>query len=55
MTYSKKSWEEKLHHEQEVKIEDIPEKWAKNIGPGKMVILTPMIIDSFIKKFRREE
>ena len=50
MTYSKKSWEEKLNHEQEVKIEDIPEKWAKNIGHGKMVILTPMIIDSFIKK-----
>ena len=42
-----------MHKEQEVKIVDIPEKWTKNIGQGKMIILTPMIIDAFIKKIPR--
>ena len=47
----KKSWTEKLEFSAEgyPKIIAIPDNWAKTIGHGKMVILTPKIIDEFIK------
>jgi hypothetical protein len=52
MTKAKnKSWREKLEKEAPgyPKIVDVPERWARSIGHGKMVILTPKIIDRFIR------
>lgn len=47
----RKSWHEKLEglHEGYPKIVDIPQRWARTMGPGKMVILTPLIVNDFIK------
>lgn len=47
----KKTWKEKLEGPKEgyPKIVDVPERWANKIGHGKMLILAPKIIDSFIK------
>jgi hypothetical protein len=45
----KKTWHEKLETGKQVKIVDIPDNWAHTIGHGKMVILTPKIINSYIK------
>ena len=46
----KKSWKEKLEFSAEgyPKIITIPDNWAKTIGHGRMVILTPRIIDEFV-------
>jgi len=44
----KTSWREKLHRTQFPKIVNIPDSWARRMGHGKMVILTPLIIDQFI-------
>ncbi len=47
----KKSWKEKLEFSAEgyPKVVDIPDNWAKTMGHGKMIILTPKIIDEYIK------
>lgn len=45
----KKTWHEKLETGKEIKIVDIPNDWAKTMGHGKMVILTPKIINNYIK------
>lgn len=45
----KKTWHEKLETGKEVKIVDIPNDWAMTMGHGKMVILTPKIINNYIK------
>ena len=52
---TRKTWNEKLHHSAPgyPKKVDIPENWAARIGKGKMIILTPLIIDSYIKKIPR--
>lgn len=34
----------------EPKIVDIPEKWAHKTGRGKMVVLTPLLVDQYIRK-----
>ena len=48
----KKTWREKLEKEAigYPKIVEIPNRWANTIGYGQMVILTPKIIDNFIRK-----
>lgn len=48
----KKSWNEKLKHSPPgyPRLVTIPDNWAKKTGPGKMIILTPLIIDKYIKK-----
>lgn len=47
----KKTWREKLEKEAigYPKIVEIPNRWANTIGNGTMVILTPRIIDGFIR------
>lgn len=47
----KKTWREKLESEARgyPKIVEVPDRWAGTIGHGKMVILTPVIVDQFIK------
>ncbi|HXB10501.1 MAG TPA: hypothetical protein VNZ45_00830 [Bacteroidia bacterium] len=45
----KKTWNEKLKTGQKIKIVDVPDNWARTIGHGKMVILTPVIINDYIK------
>lgn len=47
----KKSWVEKRDGEKKgyPKIVEIPENWADKMGHGKMVILTPKIVDDFIR------
>lgn len=49
MASGKKTWHEKLNTNKKVKIVDIPDNWARTIGHGKMVILTPLIINDYIK------
>ena len=48
----KSTWVEKREKEAVgyPKIVEIPNRWANTIGDGKMVILTPKIIDNFIRK-----
>lgn len=48
----RKTWNEKLHHSPPgyPKKAGIPESWAKKTGKGKMIILTPLIIDEYIRK-----
>jgi hypothetical protein len=52
---NRKSWNEKLHYSAPgyPKKVTIPENWAEKIGKGNMIILTPLIIDSYIKKIPR--
>jgi len=49
----KKTWHEKLETGKKVKIVDIPADWARTLGHGKMVILTPHIINDHIKKLHK--
>jgi len=49
----KKTWHEKLETGKEIKIVDIPDNWANTIGHGKMVILTPNIINNYIKTIHK--
>lgn len=47
---SSKSWREKLEKPMDPKLVDVPEKWAKVIGHGKMLIPTPQIVAFVINK-----
>lgn len=49
MASGKKTWHEKLEAVKKVKIADIPDNWARTMGHGKMVILTPRIVNNYIK------
>src|SRR5687767_13321082 len=42
-------WRDKLNPPHLPKVIEIPEKWAKTIGHGKMVILTPSLILQFME------
>ena len=48
MAKAKPTWREKRDKDQESRIVDVPENWSKRIGEGKMVILTPKIINEYI-------
>lgn len=45
-----KSWREKLEKDMQLKLVEIPDKWARSIGHGRMLIPTPLIVDKVIKK-----
>lgn len=47
----RKSWREKRDAPpvDYPKLVDIPQKWAQTIGHGKMVILTPKIVDQYMR------
>jgi hypothetical protein len=49
----KKTWHEKLETGKKIKITEIPDNWAHTIGHGKMVILTPRIINDYIKTIHK--
>ncbi len=49
MTVKKKMWREKLCTARKPKLVDVPKKWVNTMGHGKMLILTPQIIDNYIK------
>jgi hypothetical protein len=44
------TWRAKLEKEQEPKLVDVPAKWARRIGEGKMLIPTPLLVDALIRK-----
>lgn len=52
---NKKSWRQKRDKVMDgyPKIVDITEKWNNSIAPGKMVILTPTIINEYLNKIPR--
>jgi 6-O-methylguanine DNA methyltransferase, DNA binding domain len=45
-----KSWREKLEKPIKPKLVDVPDRWTKYIGHGKMLVPTPLIVDDVIKK-----
>jgi alkylated DNA nucleotide flippase Atl1 len=50
---SPKTWKEKLEKEIDPKVVEIPEKWARKIGHGKMLVPSPILVDQVIKKIPR--
>ncbi len=44
---------EKLNKEQEAKLVDVPERWQKRFGAGKMLIPRPIDVDTLVKKVRK--
>lgn len=49
MSAKKKTWREKLYTGRKPKLVEVPKKWVKTMGQGKMLILTPEIINSYVK------
>ena len=47
---SPKSWREKLEKEMRPKVVNVPERWAKRIGHGKMLVPSPLLVDTVIKR-----
>ena len=47
---SSKSWREKLEKEIRPKVVNVPERWAKRIGPGKMLVPSPLLVDAVIRR-----
>jgi 6-O-methylguanine DNA methyltransferase, DNA binding domain len=47
---SSASWRSKLNKEMKPKLVEVPEKWAKQAGDGKMLIPTPLLVNDVIKK-----
>jgi hypothetical protein len=47
---SSKSWREKLEKEMQPKLVEVPEKWASRIGHGRMLVPTPLLVDTTIRK-----
>lgn len=50
---SSKSWREKLEKEMKPKLVEVPDKWARRIGHGKMLVPSPLLVDATIKKIPR--
>lgn len=49
MPVKKKSWREKLYTGRKPKLVEVPKKWIKTLGRGKMLILTPELVYSYVK------
>jgi hypothetical protein len=47
---SSKTWCAKLEEEIQPKVVDVPDRWAKRIGHGSMLVPTPLLIDGVVKK-----
>jgi alkylated DNA nucleotide flippase Atl1 len=45
-----KTWKEKLEKQVEPKLVEVPEKWAKRIGNGRMLVPSPILIDAVVNK-----
>jgi hypothetical protein len=45
-----KSWREKLEKEMVPKIVEVPDKWARQIGQGTMLVPTPMLVVKTLRK-----
>jgi hypothetical protein len=43
-------WRKKLEKEIAPKIVEVPDRWASQIGHGKMLVPTPLLVDAAIKK-----
>lgn len=50
---SRHTWREKMDKVQEPRLVDTPPKWHKQFGPGKMLIATPSLVDSMMRKAPR--
>jgi 6-O-methylguanine DNA methyltransferase, DNA binding domain len=50
---SAKSWREKLEKDIRPKVVNVPERWAKRIGHGKMLVPSPLLVDTVIKRIAR--
>lgn len=54
MSKKRKTWREKLEKEEGLpKIVDVPEKWQKRYGKGKMVIAKPLDVDALMRKIKK--
>jgi len=47
---TRKTWKEKLEKDMQPRLVAVPEKWARCIGHGKMLVPSPLLIDAVIKK-----
>ena len=52
---SRKSWREKLENPPKglPKAVDVPPKWVKRFGTGKMLIATPLLVDALMRKIEK--
>ena len=51
---TRKSWREKLEKQEGLpKIVDVPPKWEKRYGKGKMLVPKPLDVDALIRKVRK--
>ena len=48
-----KSWNEKLVTGPPPKLVNVPEKWARRIGHGQMLVPSPLLVDMAVKKIPR--
>lgn len=49
MSPKKKTWREKLYTDRKPRIIEVPKKWVKTMGHGKMLILTPELVNNYIR------
>lgn len=50
---SRTSWREKFQRPAEPRVVEIPPKWAKTLGKGKMLIATPRLIAALVRNVPR--
>ena len=50
---TRKSWREKLERLQEPRLVAVPEKMAKRLGKGTMLIPRPLDVDALMRKIRK--
>ncbi len=54
MSKKRKTWREKLEKEEGLpKIVDVPQKWQKRYGTGKMVIAKPLDVDALMREIKK--
>jgi hypothetical protein len=54
MSKARKTWREKLEKEEGLpKIVDVPEKWQKRYGTGKMVMAKPLDVDALMRNIEK--
>ena len=50
---SSSSWKEKMQKPAQPKIVQIPARWLRRMGPGKMLVPSPQLVDQTIRKIRK--
>ena len=54
MAKTRKTWQEKLADSKGLpKVVDVPEKWTRTYGTGKMLIATPLLVDALMRKVEK--